>query len=119
MAFHTAPRAFDGYARLMQGSRTFRNEVCARLLLVPHRFDPIMSSKEVGCPVLLQVCQHDNLVAPESYKRSAENLGSKATVKFYPIGHFDIYEGEHFERAIGDQLAFVKRVFEGIDASHA
>ena len=27
----------------------------------------------------------------------------------YPIGHFDIYVGEWFERAIADQVAFLKR----------
>jgi hypothetical protein len=27
-------------------------------------------------------------------------------VKRYPIGHFDVYVGDGFERAVSDQLAF-------------
>jgi hypothetical protein len=30
-------------------------------------------------------------------------------VRTYPIGHFDIYTGRPFERAIADQLHFLRR----------
>jgi hypothetical protein len=30
----------------------------------------------------------------------------------YPGGHFDIYVGEGFERAVGDQVAFLERVLQ-------
>ena len=28
----------------------------------------------------------------------------------YPIGHFDVYTGADFERAVSDQVAFLTRV---------
>jgi hypothetical protein len=43
--------------------------------------------------------------------RTAEILGEYAQVKQYPIGHFDIYFGEHFERAVRDQIGFFKAHF--------
>lgn len=38
----------------------------------------------------------------------ARRAGNKATVERYPIGHFGIYLGEHFERAVRSQTAFFK-----------
>jgi hypothetical protein len=40
--------------------------------------------------------------------KSANNA-PRAEVKRYPIGHFDIYIGEGFERAVAGQTDFLKR----------
>jgi fermentation-respiration switch protein FrsA (DUF1100 family) len=106
-AMVTAPGAFDGYAKLAAAG--FVNEVCARVLLESHGNNPIDHARYVRCPVLLQICEQDNLVSMGSGLRTAEILGDYAQVKQYPIGHFDIYVGEDFERAVGDQLAFFKK----------
>ena len=71
--------------------------------------NPIDHAKDVECPVLLQVCEEDNLVSMGSALRTAEILGEHAELKRYPIGHFDIYTGEGFERAVGDQIEFFTR----------
>ena len=109
LAMITAPGAFEGYAKLV--SPHFENYVCARALLTSHGYNPVDYAKEVQCPVLLQVCEKDNLVSEASYKKTAAILGEYAEVKKYPIGHFDIYEGENFEKAVHDQIAFFKRNF--------
>jgi hypothetical protein len=44
--------------------------------------------------ILLQICEHDNTVAPDSHPQVAQVLGEKATLVKYPIGHFDIYRVE-------------------------
>ncbi len=108
VAMLTAPGAFDGYAGIAGESETFENEVCARLLFMGHGRDPIEAAEEVQCPVLFLVCEHDNLASPESHVRAAEALGDKAAVKSYPIGHFDIYDGEHFEQAVNEKIAFIE-----------
>jgi cephalosporin-C deacetylase-like acetyl esterase len=110
MAMFSAPGAFDGYTKLFGDSDTFQNEVCARLLFMGHGRDPKEAAQDVQCPVLLLVCEHDNLVAPDSHVKAAEALGDKATVKSYPIGHFDIYEGEHFEKAVKEMLALLESI---------
>jgi dienelactone hydrolase len=107
LAFLNAPGAYDGYARLVAGSETFENQVCARLLFGAQGPDVVEAADNVRCPVLILVCQHDSLTAPDSHARAAAALGDKATVVSYPIGHFDIYEGEHFENAVADKLAFL------------
>ena len=110
MAMLSAPGAFDGYARFLGDSDTFQNEVCARLLFMGHGRDPSEAAEDVQCPVLFLVCEHDNLVAPDSHVKAARALGDKAIVRSYPIGHFDIYEGEHFEDAVNEMLALVESV---------
>lgn len=109
LAMITSPGAFKGYSKLV--SPDFKNEVCARVLLMIHGHYPIDCAKDVQCPVLLQVCEKDNLVSEKSYKRTTEILGKYAEVKKYPIGHFDIYEGENFEKAVNDLIAFFKKQF--------
>lgn len=108
MAVFTIPEAFEGYARVAQDSGSFRNEVCGRWLLIGQAPDFVELSKRVRCPVLFLACEHDNLVAPDSYQRAADILGAKATVQTYPIGHFDIYEDAHFERAMEAMLSFLR-----------
>jgi pimeloyl-ACP methyl ester carboxylesterase len=107
LAFMTASGAYDGYARLVADSGTFENQVCARLLFMAHGPDTVEAAAHVRCPVLFLVCEHDNLASPDSHVRAAAVLGDKATVVSYPIGHFDIYEGEHFENAVAAKLAFL------------
>jgi hypothetical protein len=38
--------------------------------------------------------------------------GTKAQVIKYPIGHFDIYKGENFEKAVKEQIYFVKKILD-------
>ena len=111
IAMMNAPEALEGYRDLMAGSKTFINGICARSLLIWPGPDAPKMAPKVRCPVLVQVCEYDTIVSKDSYKKVVAILGDKATVIRYPIGHFDIYKGSHFERAVEDQLAFIKQIF--------
>jgi dienelactone hydrolase len=97
--------AYEGYSKIV--SENFINEVCARVILRGHGFNPDGHIKNVHCPVLIQICDHDVLapIRPETEKE----LRKYADVKRYPIGHFDIYYGDNFEEAVNDQLEFFKK----------
>lgn len=87
----------------------FVNEACARIGIRMDKYRPINQITKICCPVLLQVCNYD-ITLPESVvKKAAEQLGQLAQVIHYPIGHFDIYLGNNFEKAVDDQLAFFKK----------
>jgi fermentation-respiration switch protein FrsA (DUF1100 family) len=107
VAFFDLPDAYAGYSAL--APEGFVNEVCARIVLRAGVYRPIEHAKDVRCPVLLQICEQDELVAPETAEATAEELGALAGVERYPIGHFDIYHGAPFEIAVRDQLAFFKK----------
>ena len=110
MAMLNAPGALEGYTSLVTKSSLFKNEFCVRVMLMRQGANPIDKAKDVICPVLLCICEKDGLVAPDSHVRVAQILGQKAKVNIYPIGHFDIYKGAHFETAIKDQIAFIRNI---------
>jgi uncharacterized protein len=109
-AFMTAPGAFEGYAELAKKSKLFVNGICARSLLMLQGKNPIHTAQQVNCPVLLQVCEYDNTVDPDSHTQVAHILGDKATLIKYPIGHFDIYHGDNFNKAVNAQVEFIKGI---------
>lgn len=107
MALLNGPGAWEGYSSLVHPGSTFSNETCPRVMLMPLGPKLFDRAEQVQCPVLILVCSNDQLVAPDSHVRVAEIMGDLVTVKKYPIGHFDIYQGEHFIKASKDQIEFI------------
>ncbi len=105
-----APGFFEGYRKIAKGSKTFENEVCARIMLAFDEPNLFKSAKDVSCPVLFYLCEGDNLALPDSHKKIEKILGKKVKFIQYPIGHFDIYFGEYFEQAIAAQISFIKDI---------
>ena len=105
IAFFPISDAYDGYSKL--ASENFINEVCARVILRSHGFKPVEHLRNVQCPILIQICDNDSL-APISAE-TAKELEKYAEVKHYPIGHFDIYTGDNFEKSVSDQLEFFEK----------
>jgi dienelactone hydrolase len=105
MAFLPVSEAYEGYSRIV--SKHFVNEVCARVVLRSHGFNPSKHIQNVRCPVLIQICDYDKL-APMRPGTERE-LKKYAEVKRYSIGHFEIYAGDNFERAVNDQLEFFEK----------
>ena len=105
LAFFTISEAYEGYAKDVPES--FVNEVCARVMLRSHGFRPVKHAKNANCPILIQICENDALLAIGA--ETEKELKKYADVKYYPIGHFDIYAGDNFERAVSDQLDFFSK----------
>jgi hypothetical protein len=105
LAIFTISEAYEGYSNVVPES--FVNEVCARVMLRSHGFRPVEHAKNANCPILIQLCENDALVAIGA--ETEKELTKYAEVKSYPIGHFDIYTGDHFERAVSDQLDFFRK----------
>ena len=105
IAFFPISDAYNGYSKL--ASENFINEVCARVILRSHGFKPVEHLQNVQCPILIQICDHDSLAIISA--ETAKELEKYAEVKHYPIGHFDIYTGDNFEKSVSDQLEFFKK----------
>jgi hypothetical protein len=58
---------------------------------------------------LLQICENDTLIPISAAEETERQLGKYAEMIYYPIGHFDIYIGANFEKAVSDQLLFFKK----------
>mgnify|MGYP000967617193 FL=1 len=100
--------AYDAYLRLVPQNKTHENQVTARTGLLVPMFRPIRDAAKVKCPALLQICTQDT-VAPAAAAEKAAQKMPKAEVVRYPVGHFDVYFGEAFERSVSDQLAFLQK----------
>jgi len=99
--------AWEGYGELVPDD--FINEVCARIVIRIDKYRPIKHIAKVRCPVLLQITDKDISHPLRSVEKIEKRLGKLAEVVHYPIGHFDIYVGSDFEKAVSDQLDFFKK----------
>ena len=88
---------------------SFINEACARIMIRMDKYRPIKKARDVRCPVLLQICDNDEPVPINIVEEAAHKMGNSSEVKHYPIGHFDIYVGDNFEKSVRDQLDFFKK----------
>jgi pimeloyl-ACP methyl ester carboxylesterase len=103
-----SPDAEPGYRALFKDQSEFRNEVTALfgLRLGPYR--PVRSANRIACPWLVCICERD-VVTPPQPAFAAAARAPNSEVRTYDVGHFDIYVGETFERAVADQVAFLER----------
>ncbi len=107
LAAMTAPDAEAGYRAIAGPS--WRNEVAARFALRAAAYRPGLQADRLPCPMLVQIADRDTVAPVKAAQQAAWRATGRAEVRTYPIGHFDIYTGEPFERAIADQLHFLRR----------
>lgn len=106
-ALMNAPDAVAGYAALMPKDLEVPDEVAARVALQIPLMRPGAKAKDVRCPILFCVCDKDS-VAPVGPTLKYAAQAPRGEIVRYPVGHFDIYLGEPFERAVADQVAFLQ-----------
>lgn len=107
LAAMTSEDAEPGYKAVV--GPTWRNEMCARALLEVGLNRPISRAADVPCPLLIQIADRDAVAPPEAAQKAAWTATGRAEVRRYPIGHFDVYTGDGFERCAADQLHFLGR----------
>ncbi len=103
----TSDEALPGYKSIADPG--WRNEISARCWLYEPFNRPVKKMAELPCPILVQVAEKDSIAPPEAAKQAAWRAKGRAEVREYPCNHFDIYLGEWRERAVADQLHFLRR----------
>jgi dienelactone hydrolase len=107
-AVMTTPDSKPGFDAIIPAGTRWENRVAARIALRFATYRPGTKARDVRCPILFCVCDTDTL-APAKATVKLANRAPLAEVKRYPIGHFDIYVGEWFQRAVADQTEFLTR----------
>ncbi len=104
------PDVVEGSLRLLDASglseEDFRNDVPARVAFEIPLDAPGRRAGDVRCPILFCVCDTDSVAPAKATLRHAAKAPDGTVIR-YPVGHFDIYIGEEFERVVADQLAFL------------
>ncbi len=103
----TSPDAEPGYRAIAGPS--WRNEMAARLFLRAGAYRPGLQADRLHCPILVQIADRDAVAPVKAARDAAWRATGRSEVRTYPIRHFDIYLGAPFERAIADQLHFLRR----------
>ncbi len=99
----------EGFGRLAEESEQYQPKVAARFGLQVLFDSPWRRTKAIKVPVLYSLCDNDS-VAPIKPTLKAAERTKHAIVKRYPIGHFDIYFDDWFEKAVYDQTDFLVSV---------
>jgi pimeloyl-ACP methyl ester carboxylesterase len=107
VALMTAPDALAGVEALAAG-HDIDHSVSARISSRIGLYRPGRALRRDHPPTLLCVCDKDTVAPAKAAIRHAHR-GRDVELRRYPIGHFEIYWGEWFERAVADQLEFLRR----------
>jgi pimeloyl-ACP methyl ester carboxylesterase len=107
LAAMTSPDAEPGYSAI--AGPGWRNEVPARIMLTAGAYRPGLKADRLPCPMLVQIADRDAVAPVKAAQDAAWIATGRGEVRTYPIGHFDIYRGDPFERAVADQLHFLSR----------
>ncbi len=99
----------EGFGRLAEESEHYQPKVAARVGMSVLFDSPWRRTKGIKVPVLYAVCDNDS-VAPVGPTLKAAERTKHGIVKRYPIGHFDIYVDDWFEKAVYDQTEFLVSV---------
>ncbi len=89
---------------------SWRNELCARTALLAGLNRPIRFASRVCCPLLVQVGTNDSICPAPAGRRAVAKAGPRAELCEYPVDHLDVYAGAWQQRALADQLDFLRRV---------
>jgi dienelactone hydrolase len=108
VALMSAPDSVPGFASITPPDSVWVNAISARAGLGILRYRPGTKAKQIACPLLVCVCEHDSLVDVRASEQVAHDA-SQGELARYPIGHFEIYGGEWFEQAVTRQAEFLVR----------
>jgi dienelactone hydrolase len=107
-AVMTTADAEPGMLALVPPGSKWENRVAARIAVKVAFYRPGRKAAKLSCPALFCICDGDSVAPAETaakYGRSAP----RGELKRYPTGHFEIYIGEWFEKAVADQTEFLTR----------
>ncbi len=84
------------------------NQFTPRVMLRLPRYRPFDIANRIRCPWLVLVCD-DDAVTPADQAASLASAASRLELHRFPIGHFEVYRGEWFDRAVAVQTEFLRR----------
>lgn len=116
-ALMTAPDALPAMHVLTAAAPDFDNRLAARAAFEVLRYAPGRRARGITVPVLAAVCEKDTVAPARTALRQLKRAAAVEVMR-YPVGHFDVYTGEPFERVMTDYLAFLRRTVP-VDAAAA
>jgi fermentation-respiration switch protein FrsA (DUF1100 family) len=108
LAVMSSPDTVPGFASITPPDSTWINAIAARIGLKIGLYRPGRHAARIECPLLICLCENDALVSVKATEKVAQDAPQGELAR-YPVGHFEIYTGEWFERAVSRQAEFLAR----------
>lgn len=105
-ALMTKLGAEKAYEAMLDGPSPWRNLIAARLMLTLPLYRPIVHAKKVQPPLLMIVCERDE-ICPAALAHRVAALASKGQAASFEATHFGIYFGELFNAATREMVRFL------------
>jgi fermentation-respiration switch protein FrsA (DUF1100 family) len=106
LAALTAPGAVEGVEAMTPPG--FKQDLRSTPRVGLRPYNPYRKLGRVRCPVLVCVAEKDSTTIPGPAISAAERTPNAQLMR-YPVGHFEVYVGKPFERAVSDQTRFLTR----------
>lgn len=101
------PESYRGYLSLVPADTDWIEQVPARIMFSLARYRPIQVVRKLTVPVFLLGATQDQLVPIEVTRLCATNLAPFVQYHELPIGHFDAFNDQWFEKNIRLQINFL------------
>ncbi|BBK31975.1 serine aminopeptidase S33 family [Stella humosa] len=106
LALMTAPGAEASYQAMIEGPSPWRNLIGARFVLRIPFYRPIRQARRIQAKLLMIVTDRDE-ITPSAVIAKVARLAPRGEAVHFDAGHFDIYFGDLFDKAIIAMLAFL------------
>jgi len=102
------PGATTSLYELFPAGYAWANQFTPRIMLRLPGYRPFDTASLVRCPWLVLVCD-DDAVTPADQAAALASRAPQMELRRFPVGHFEVYRGEWFERAVAVQTEFLRR----------
>ncbi|WP_051283910.1 alpha/beta hydrolase [Desulforegula conservatrix] len=101
--------SYEGYKSLIPEDCSLKDyvDVPARIMLTVGTYRPVAEANNIKAPVLIVAAEKDTLIPLWAVRRTAKKI-KDCRLELLPVGHFELYKGEYFEKNILMQIDFLK-----------
>ena len=110
-----SPDSYSGYLSIVPSYINRVEQIPARIMFSLARYRPIQVVRKISIPVFLLGATYDQLVPIEITRLCATNLAPFAHYHEFPIGHFDVFKSEWFDKNIRLQISFLHQ-YVGVES---
>lgn len=97
----------SGYFSIVPEDSDWENKAPARIFFKLPLYRPLDYVSDIDCPALVMKAENDSLIPSHSVEK-AISLIDDCEVNRLDCGHFDVYNGDLFERIVEEEIVFLK-----------
>lgn len=105
------PESYEGYLSMIPENSEWKNRLPARFVFNGIWYRPKKYIPGIKCRGMVIFAEFDSFTDAALIEKSFKSKKNIELLEF-PCGHFMLFEGEYFRKAVRAEIKFLKRVFE-------